>query len=111
MKYSFFLRLKVQEDKWMMMGGKHIIYWEIRDLITASSGWFIIHQDDVKLATELIPILQKGILELTQFKHEYSIYEALHGFGTIDSVSKFYKDLLHDCLQYPYTELYGCVSS
>lgn len=111
MKYGFSLRLKLQEKKWMVMGEKHIISWEIRDLITASSGWFIIHQDRAKLASELVPILRKGILELTQPNQKYSIYEALYGYGTIESVLKFYKELLYDCLQYPYTELYGYVDS
>jgi len=111
MKYSFSLRLKIQEEKWIVMGDKHIITWEIRDLITASSGWFIIHQGSKKFASELIPILQKGIFELTELRQKYNIYEALHGLGTIESVIKFYKELLVDCLQYPYTELYGCVTS
>lgn len=110
MKYSFFLRLKIQEDKWIRMGKNHIISWDIRDLISASSGWFIINQDRIKLASELVPTLQRGILELTQAPQSYEIYEMVHGLGTIKSVLNFYKDLLDDCKQFPYAELSGCVS-
>lgn len=111
MKYSFFLQLKMQEGKWITMGKSHIISWDTRDLITESSGWFIINQDRMRLASELVPMLLKGIFELTHSSQDYVIYEILHGFGTIQSVLQFYKDLLSDCQQYPYTELYGCVNS
>lgn len=111
MKYRFFLRLKIQENQWVLMGDNHIIAWDIRDLIKASSGWFIINKETVGLAFTLVPILQKGILELTQSPQIYANYEILHGLGTIENTLKFYHDLLEDCQQYPYTELCGCVNS
>lgn len=111
MNYSIFLQLKIKEDKLMTMGGKHVISWDTRDIISASSGWFIINQDRTRLASELIPMLQKGILELTQDPQAYEIYEILHGLGTNKSILRFYKNLLEDCKQYPYAELHGCISA
>lgn len=107
MKYNFFLRLKTNEDEWINMGVNHIISWNVRDLIEASSGWYIYNEDKLGLASDLVPTLQKGIIELNQSSQVYADYEILHGFGTIKSVLKFYKELLYDCQQYPYTEIYG----
>ncbi len=107
MKYSIFLQLKTGENNWTDMGQKHIISWETRDLIEASSGWFIINQDRVRHASELIPMLQKGILELTQDPETYEYYEMVHGYGTIKRVLVFFHNLLEDCRQYPYAELHG----
>ncbi len=109
MKYRIFLRMKIQESNWMTMGDNHIILWNIRDLIAASSGWFIMNEESVGLACALIPKLQKGILELTQSSNTYANYEISHGMGTIQDVLDFYKDLLKDCQQHPYTELFGSI--
>lgn len=111
MNYSIFLQLKVHENECINMGKNHIISWDTRDLIEASSGWFIFNQDRVRLASELIPMLQKGILELTQDPQSYEYYEMIHGYGTIKSVLVFYGNLLEDCRQYPYAELHGSMSA
>lgn len=109
MKYRVFLRMQMQEDKWMTMGESHIIPWDIRDLVAESSGWAIMNQQSSGLASALVPELQKGILELTQSPHVYNNFEIAHGLGTIKDVLQFYKELLQDCQRYPYTELYGSI--
>lgn len=110
MKYRIYLRLKLQDEKWIKVGKDHEIHWDSRDLIKASSGWFIVNQEKVGMASELVPKLYKGIIELKNSSEEYSAYELNHGLGTIKNVLSFYEELLTDCQKYPYTELCGCIA-
>ncbi|MEL7654662.1 MAG: hypothetical protein AAGU75_01995 [Bacillota bacterium] len=111
MKYRFYLRLKVQENNWVKVGSDHDINWDNRDLVKASSGWLIVNQEKVGTASDIVPKLHKGILELKNASENYSEYELNHGLGTIKNVLTFYEKLLQDCQQYPFTELCGCVAS
>jgi len=107
MKYRFYLRLNVSDGNTVHVGETHEIQWDTRDLIKASSGWLILNQEKVGIASDLVPKLYKGILELKNSSEIYTEYELQHGLGTIKSVLTFYEDLLQDCQQYPFTELCG----
>lgn len=109
MKYRFYFRLKLHDDNWVKIGEDHIIHWDVRDLIKASSGWHIINQEKVSSATDLVPKLRRGIIELKDCSESYLEYERQHGFGTIKSVLAFYESLLSDCQKYPFSELCGGV--
>jgi hypothetical protein len=80
-------------------------------LIKASSGWLIVNQEKIGIASDFVPKLHKGIWELQHDSGSYQEYELNHGLGTVKNVLKFYEELLNDCQQYPYTELCGCVAS
>jgi len=107
LNFSILLRMQLQEGKWVTMGDTHIIPWENRDLITASSDWSVMNQEVVRPASVLIPKLEKGIWELSNCPDCYQEYEVKHGIGTIVDMLKFYRDLLQDCLEHPFAELYG----
>jgi hypothetical protein len=111
MKYSVSLRMQVQEKEWVTLGDNHVISWNYRDLIAASSGWVLMNQNDSGLATALLPKLNKGILELTDSPNKYTDYEISYGPGTIREVLEFYKGLQTDCHEHRYTEVYGSVVS
>ncbi|MDD4571172.1 MAG: hypothetical protein PHN47_01605 [Clostridia bacterium] len=111
MKYLFFLRLKMPENQWLNFGESHIIKWQLRDIIAASSNWIIMNEKNMGQASNIIPNLQKGIMELTQHPKDYQSYEIAHGLGTIQEVLDFYQSLLKDCRRYPYTELYGHIKA
>ena len=109
MKYQVTLRVQLQEEKWVAMGEDHIILWDIRDLVAASSGWVVLNQKNIGLADAFIPVLEKGLWELTQHTHVYDDYEISYGPGTISDTTIFYRNLLKDCKEHPFTELYGSV--
>ena len=109
MKYRFYLRLNVTDGNWVRVGKIHEIQWDDRDLIKATSGWLIINKEVFGTASDLVPRLHKGILELKNSPDSYREYELSHGLGTIKAVLAFYEGLLQDCRQYPYTELCGCI--
>lgn len=107
MKYQFYIKLNVHENKWVMMGESHVIPWDVRDLISASSGWFIVNQSSLGQAVIMIPTLQRGISQLSRSASSYHGFEMIHGLGTIETVLVFYQSLLKDCLRYPNFELCG----
>lgn len=110
MKYRFYLRLNIPDGNTVHVGEIHEIQWDTRDLIKASSGWLIVNQEKVGIASDFVPKLYKGILELKNSSEAYTEYELHHGLGTIKNVLSFYEGLLHDCQQYPYTELCGVIA-
>jgi len=110
MKYRFYLCLKVNDGNTVNVGKVHEIQWDTRDLIKASSGWLIVNQEKNGPASDFVPKLYKGILELKNSSETYTEYELHHGLGTIKNVLAFYEGLLHDCQQYPYTELCGGIA-
>ena len=111
MKYRFYMRLNIPDGNSVKVGNIHEIQWDTRDLIKASSGWMIVNQEKAADASDLIPKLHKGILELKNSSEAYFKYELNHGFGTIKNTLAFYEDLLQDCKQYPFAELCGTVAS
>lgn len=106
--YQGFLRVRIQKNELATIGNKHSFSWETRSLVEASSGWTVLNQGAKPIA-ETVPLLEHGILELTQNRQSYLSYEIQFGIGTIDSTLEFYRALLEDCRQYPFAELYGCV--
>lgn len=107
MEYCVVLRIKVQENNWILVGDNHKTLWEIRGLIEETSGWTILNQEKIGSAASLIPLFEKGIWELTKSADSYLSYEVLGGLGTIQDTLKFYRNLLDDCREHPYAELYG----
>jgi hypothetical protein len=110
MRYRFYLRLHIPDGSWASVGKDHVIQWDYRDLIKASSGWLIVNQDKVGMASDVITKLQKGIFELKNSPETYQEYELTLGLGTIKNVLAFYEELLQDCQQYPFTELCGSIA-
>ncbi len=107
MMYRVVLRIKIQEDRWMQIGSGHDILWDVRDLIEASSGWTVLNQDDIGPANSFLSLLERGIWELTKSADAYQDYEVMYGLGTIRDTLAFYRSLLEDCKEHPYTELFG----
>ena len=111
MKYSIFLRLKMQDNKWLTMGARHTIPWDTRELIAKSSGWLIMNSETMGKANELIPKLQKGILELSQNPNNYKNHDTPTETSIVEGTLDFYYQLLKDCQRYPYTDIYGKVQA
>ena len=109
MNYRFHLRLKINDNEWKEIGMNHTLKWEVRDLIYASSGWSIMNQGCIGQASEIIPMLQKGIVALSQSEQAYISYDVRFGFGTVKNILKFYEELLDDCNKYPYSEICGSI--
>lgn len=109
MEYQVSLGVCGKDGTRIQVGGIHPICWDIRDLVSVSTGWTILNQEDLGSANEFVPVLEKGIFELTNNEKSYSSFEAMNGIGTIRETLLFYRGLLKDCLDYPFSELYGII--
>lgn len=109
MQYCVLLQLKIEENQWIHAGETHVVPWDFRDLIAASSGWIILNEENFGPANDFIPRLQKGVLELSQNPNSYKRFEVRHGFGTIQDTLLFYEGLLSDCKDHPLFDLYGYI--
>lgn len=109
MNYLVSLQIQGNNNQNIRLGETHSILWDTRDLIYASSGLAVFNQQDIGPAKAMIPILEKGILELSQNTSSYARYDILFGLGTVKDVLEFYRGLLSDCMAHPYMELYGCI--
>lgn len=110
MNYQVTLRVPTEKGQWIPVGGKHVVPWDNRDLILASCGWAVLNQDAIESASTFLPILQKGILELTLRRDRYTIFEARHGLGTLKETLEFYQELFGDCKGHPFSQLYGAIT-
>lgn len=109
MNYEISLRMQINEDNWLTMGDSHIIPWDMRDLISASSGLVMMNQATSGTADAIVPKLKKGIFELTEHQDIYRDYEIEHGLGSIKEILELYQHVLQDCQAHPYAEVYGCI--
>lgn len=92
---SFCIREK-NTNELIRIGGEANITWNVRELIKQSSGWDIKNEDTNGLAKDLIPMIDKGRMELEWHPEKYKQYESPNGWGTIDGVWRFYKRMFLD---------------
>lgn len=110
MVYQVSLGIYSKDGTRIQVGGIHPICWDIRDLVSVSTGWTVLNQENLGSANEFVPVLEKGIFELTNNEKSYSIFETIYGIGTIRETLLFYRDLLGDCRNYPFSNLYGVIA-
>ncbi|MCI1966336.1 MAG: hypothetical protein LKJ17_09460 [Oscillospiraceae bacterium] len=111
MQYRVVLRIQVQENHWIKVGDDHKTLWEIRGLIEDTSGWVLLNQEKLGSTESLVPMFEKGILRLQNSPDSYLSYEAIGGMGTIQNTVEFYQNLMKDCREHPYAELYGEIAT
>jgi hypothetical protein len=109
MNYCVSLKVKIEGNRNLQLGDGHVLPWEYQDLIEASSGWIFVNGEDLGLAETFITKLEKGIIELSQHREDYQRYEVRHGMGTINEALIFYRNLLKDCREYPFADVFGSV--
>lgn len=109
MDYLVSLQMNGTDNQKIEVGEGHHIPWDVRELVYASSGLAIFNDQQIGSASAMVPVLQKGILELSQNSADYSQYDILYGLGTVSDTLEFYSSLLSDCMAHPYAALYGCI--
>lgn len=110
MEYRVSLGVCSKDGTRFPVGKIHPICWDNRDLISVSSGWTVLNQENLGSANDFVSVLEKGIFELTNNEKCYSIFETTYGIGTIQETLLFYQNLLCDCLDYPFSNLYGTIA-
>lgn len=70
------------------------ITWNVRDIITRSTGLEWKNEANNGFCKDVIPEIEKGLLELRRNGAAYKQYEAKNGWGTVGGTINFFKRIL-----------------
>ena len=72
------------------------ITWNVRDIITQSTGLAWENEANNGLCAEIVPQIAKGLFELQMHPEKYKPLEDKDGFGTVDGVQNFFWQIIKD---------------
>ena len=72
------------------------ITWNVRKIIELSTGLEWINEANNGLCADIIPKIEKGLLELEYNAKKYKKYEDKDGWGTVDGTKRFFAEILDD---------------
>ena len=78
---NFCIREK-NTNELIRIGGEANITWNVRELIKQSSGWVIKNEETNGLAKDLMPLILKGIEELSTYPEKYKQYDSNFQVGS-----------------------------
>lgn len=96
MSYDISFRVKVEGlDKWVEVGDCDAnITWNVRKIIELSTGLPWHNCANNGYCKDVIPCIEKGLLELKTHPEKYKPYEAKNGWGTVESTARFFENIL-----------------
>lgn len=114
MSYDIRFKVKVENtDCFVPVGNCDAnITWNVREIITKSTGLPWKNCANNGLCIDVIPMIEKGYVELLRYGYKYEKYEASNGWGSVQNTIDFFHDILvawEDFLKY-YGELCDVVT-
>lgn len=96
MSYDIDFKVKVEGiDQYVSVGSCPAnITWNVIEIITRSTGLPWLNEKNNGLCSEVIPMINKGYWELINNPEKYKKYEPPNGYGTVDGVIRFFKEIL-----------------
>ena len=96
MSYDVSIKLPVKglEDKYIEVAHLGNITWNVREIITRSTGLEWKNEENNGLCVDVIPKIQQGYNELVKNGAKYKKYESPNGWGTVDGTIYFFKRIL-----------------
>lgn len=96
MSYDISFKVKVEGvDMYISAGHAHAnITWSLREMIKQSTGLEWKEDTNNGLVKDVIPSIQKGLLELKRYPKKYKQYESPDGWGTIEGCKNFFTQIL-----------------
>lgn len=97
MSYDISFRVRVEDsDNWVDVGNCDAnITWNLREMITNSTGLEWNNEEDNGLCTDVIPHIIQGYKELCEKPEQYKKYESSNGWGTLSGCKKFFLDIIN----------------
>lgn len=91
-RISFRVKVKGVEDRYVEVGDCDArITWNLRDMITESTGLEWKNEDNNGLCKDVVPKILHGLAELIKYPEKYRQYEASNGWGTITGCKNFFR--------------------
>ena len=96
MSYDISFKVKVQDiDCYVEVGNCEAkTTWNVREMIVKSTGLEWKNCENNGFCKDIIPCIEKGYNELTNFPEKYKKYEAKNGWGTVESTKGFFGEIL-----------------
>lgn len=96
MSYDISFRAKLADaDCWVELGDCDAnITWNVRDIITQSTGLEWKNEEDNGLVKDVIPLIKKGKQELEDHYSKYLHLESPNGWGTVSGTIAFFRRIL-----------------
>lgn len=96
MSYDIRFKVKVEGiDQYVIVGDCDAnTTWNVREMIVKSTGLEWRNCDNNGLCKDIMPYIERGLGELTQYPEKYKQYEASNGWGTVKSTIHFFNRIL-----------------
>jgi hypothetical protein len=96
MSYDISFKVKVEgANRYVEVGNCDAnITWNVRKIIELSTGLPWKNEANNGLVKDIIPRIEKGLLELRSNPEKYKSYEAPNGWGTVDGAKYFFRQIL-----------------
>ena len=98
MSYDIGFKVKVEGvDYWVELTGCDAnITWNVREMIEKSTGLPWLNNDNNGLCIDVIPYIEHGVKELTEYPDKYRKYEVKNRWGTVKGTLRFFQQILQD---------------
>ena len=102
MSYGIAFKVKVEGiDKYVEVGDCDAnITWNVRDIITRSTGLPWKNEENNGLCKDVIPHIVKGYHELLVNGEKYKQFEASNGWGTVHGTIRFFRRIIDSWRQF-----------
>lgn len=96
MSYDISFKVKVEGvDRYIRIGECYAnTTWNVREMIIKATGLEWKNCENNGFCKDIIPCIEKGYNELTYHPEEYKKYEAVNGWGTVESTRDFFGAIL-----------------
>jgi hypothetical protein len=98
MSYDITFKVKVDGiDRYVSVGDCSAnITWNVRKIIELSTGLPWLNEANNGYCKDVIPFIEKGLIELRKHPGKYMPYEAKNGWGTVDGTIRFFEQIIKD---------------
>lgn len=96
MSYDISFRAKIEGIEEYIPVGDYLlnITWNVRDIITKSTGLAWKNEENNGLVKDIIPYICKGLKELEEHPKKYLKYESPNGWGTVEGTKRFFRNII-----------------
>ncbi len=97
MSYDINFKFKKEgSDLYLSVLSSRSITWNVTDIIKESTGLKWINADNNGLAIEILPFIEKGIIEIQENLEHYKTMDSSNGWGKAEDVITFFNGILVD---------------
>lgn len=96
MSYDISFKVKVESiDRYVEVGSCDAsTTWNVKRMIQVATGLEWLNCCNNGRCSVIVPKIERGLYELTFNAERYKCYEAVNGWGTVETTAKFFEDII-----------------